>query len=157
MKNRPYIGRRTKRNFPFLYLLFKTRSAKRRFQIVESATPSQLQAIIDVCSNIARKNFPVSKRYARVVRRYEDFLKKAARAKDAPSFLKVVQNGEGLIINPSASRKRDQFKIARRQYGYGFLPAVLVPVLFEIAHQLGPKAYDLIKNYAPKVYDSLTK
>lgn len=139
-----YIGKRILKHFGFLYKLFITKSPKVRYRMVQDASRDQLLAIVEVCANISRKNFKLTRRFERVLQRYDSLLHKAGRTKTPTSFLKVVQEGEGLIVDPKAARKRDRFKIRKRQYGYGFLPAVVVPVLYELAKHYGPKIYEYL-------------
>lgn len=131
----PYFGPRTLKNFGFLYSLYNTKSAKKRYEILQNATREQLLAVMDVCSNITKGHFTPTPRYQRVLERYIDHMRRLNRVRSEKGALRVIQSGEGIVVDPTARRKRDRIRVM--QTGRGFLPALLVPVLFEIAHRVG--------------------
>lgn len=130
-ENEGVVGPRTKRNFPFLYRLSKCRSAKKRWEMVQNASPDELMAIVDIGSNIAKDRFKLTAKERRYIETFRDPLKKLGRVRTRASALKAIQTGEGIVVNPKPRRSRDVYRVTQR--GRGFLPAMLIPVLVELA------------------------
>lgn len=127
------FGPRTIRNYKFLYDLSEEKSAKKRWNMIKNATRDELASIVDVSSNISSKNFQLTPWHEKRIQKHLELVKKLGRSRSEKNAKKIIQNGEGLIENPNAKRKRDQVKVIQRG---GFLPAFLVPVLVEVAAEI---------------------
>lgn len=127
------IGPRTRRNFLFLYRLLDTKSPKQRWAMIQGCNKDELLSIIDVCTNVRRKSFKLSAKERRRIERHESALNRLSRVRSEKSAKKWIQTGEGVVHNPQARRKRETYKIVQRG---GMLPAILAPVLTELAAQL---------------------
>jgi hypothetical protein len=128
-------GPRVVRNFDFLYRLCATRSPRRRMLLLRAATPDQMLAVVDVGANLSRKRFALNARQSRRLAHYDAHVKKLGRVRSENAALRVIQQGEGLAYD----RRRDRISVVQRQKGRGFLPAVLVPVLVELAAHFAEK------------------
>ena len=130
------VGDRVKRNFDFLYQLCFTRSPVQRVEMVKNATTDQLLAIVDVCYNIFRKAMHLKPRQEKGLEKYMDHMKKLGRVRSERSAVNVIQTGEG-IRSPYRIPRRPP-RISKRR-GRGFLPAVLAPILLEVAEEVQSK------------------
>lgn len=127
------IGPRTRRNFSFLYMVYSTPSPKQRWNLIQNASRDELLAIIDVSSNLSRSSFRLTAKQKRRLERYRQEIRRLSRARSEEGARAAIQYGEGLHINPLATRKRDRLKVIQRG---GFLQALLVPVLTELAAEV---------------------
>ena len=125
-KNQGVVGQRAKRNHDFLYELFKERSPKARWSLVENATQDQLGAIVDVCSNLSKGTFVLTKAEKRKLFKHATTLRKLGNAKSEGAALKHIQTGEGITFNHKARNPKNQIKVCQRR---GLLPAALAPIL----------------------------
>lgn len=135
-KNRGVVGNRVVRNFDFLYELVTCDTVQERWEMIQNASRDQLLAIVEICSNIQRKNFKLTSKQYRRLKRHWDFVNTLGRVRKPRRALKVIQKGEGL----TPFRRRFALK---GQRGTGFLPAVLIPVLVELAA-------DALEKYIPE-------
>lgn len=124
------IGPRTRRNFLFLYKLLETKSAKQRWGMIQNCNRDELLALIDVCTNIKRSSFRLTAKQRRRIDKHTALLERLGRVRSEDSAKRLIQVGEGIVFNPKAKRKRDRFRISQRG---GVIPAVLAPVLIELA------------------------
>lgn len=124
------VGDRTVRNFEFLYRLASTRSPKMRWNMVQRATRDELLAIMDICANILHKEFQLSPREDRRLKRYWEFMKKLSRTRSPNNAMKIIQQGEGIAVEKTL-HGNDRVRVVQR--GGAFLPALLVPILVELA------------------------
>lgn len=129
----PQIGDRVRRNFEFLYKVYKNKSAKKRWEMVQNASHDELLAIIDICDNVTKQEFHITPAQAARIQKYGESMQKLGRVRSQKSALKIIQTGEGIVENIYAKRKRDKLKVVQKG---GFLPAVMVPVLVELGAEL---------------------
>lgn len=109
------VGDRIFRNFSFLRNLAKTRSLKKRVEMIDKATKEQLLAIVEIVSNVVKyKTFCLDKRQAKKIKPYEKYLRKLSNVKTQRQAQALLQKGGGL----------------------GILPSLLIPVLVEVARSL---------------------
>lgn len=127
------VGPRTRRNFSFLYTIYSTPSVKQRWNFIQNATREELLAIIDICTNLNRSSFRLTAKQRRRLEKYREQMRRLSRVRSESGARAIIQNGEGLHINPLAKRKRDRLKVVQRG---GFLQALLVPVLTELAAEV---------------------
>ena len=137
--NRGLVGDRVIRNFRFLYVLCKTRSQKKRWEIVQNATRDELGAIVDVCKNVFTQNFKLTKTQLNRLEKHMANIKKASKSQSSEAARAIIQRGEGVLLNPKAKRQRDRLKVVQRG---GALPALLIPVLIEAAATIAEKGID---------------
>ena len=105
----PYI----RENLEFLQKLSKTKSDKKKNSILLSATADQILAIIEICANILKFNFTLTKKQKKKLVKYADFYRALARTRSEKSARKKLQQGSGIAIG-----------------------ALLVPVLASLASNL---------------------
>ena len=105
----PYI----RENLEFLQKLSKTKNDKKKNSILLSATADQILAIIEICANILKFNFTLTKRQKKKLVKYADFYRALARTRSEKSARKKLQQGSGIAIG-----------------------ALLVPVLASLASNL---------------------
>ena len=122
------IGPRVKRNFRFLYTLCAATSPRQRIELISDANDDQLASIVDVCSNIFRNDFKLNARQQRKIQPYHQHVRKLGRVRAPHAAMKIIQHGEGM----KAPYKPRKPHIDVVQKG-GLLPAILVPVLVELA------------------------
>lgn len=130
-ENEGLVDDRIVDNFVFLYDLVTCESPQQRWDLVQHATRDQLLAIVDICANIFHKQFKLTPKEEQRLSVYWDVMGALSRVKSQRGALRTIQKGEGI-------RKR-QLQNGIRQQGYGFLPAVLIPVLIEAAASLAEK------------------
>ena len=114
MSNPCRVGGRIFRNYAFLRKLAKTRSINKRLKQIESATKDQLLAIVEIATNVVKyKTFCLNKRDTKRLVPYEKLLKKLSNVSTHTQAQQLIQKGGG-----------------------GLLPALLIPVLIEVARSL---------------------
>ena len=92
----------------------KKKSDKKKNALILRATPEQLLAIVEICLNILRFNFPLNKRQRLRLSRYADYYRQIARARSEQGARRqIVQQGSGIA-----------------------LASILVPVVSALAEQL---------------------
>lgn len=107
--------------------------------MIRNATRNQLLAIVDVCANILRKNFLLTHRQEKSLEKYADYMRKLNRARNEASAKEVIQQGEGIPrAFYNARLQKRQYRLSK-QRGRGFLPALLIPVLAELAEHMVEK------------------
>lgn len=133
--NEGVVGRRTVRNFDFLYALSRCKEPKEKWQILRSANRNQLLSIVDIASNILCENFKLTKKEGKRLEQYVEFLQKLARAKTEKSVRKLVLKGEGirLLRRPKIGGQQKGDGVVVQEGRGGFLPALLIPILVELA------------------------
>jgi len=114
------IGQIVKDNFPFLKQLARTRSVRRRKNILSNATSEQLLSLVEICLNIVRNSFPLTRRQKYRILPFAGFVRRAARLRtERGARHTVVQQGSGLPI--------------------GLFPALLTPIIIELTKNLFSK------------------
>ncbi|KAL7076665.1 hypothetical protein ACQ4LE_004082 [Meloidogyne hapla] len=108
----PYV----KENFEFLQRLSKTSSDKKKNALVLSASADQILAIVEICANILKNNFTLSKRQRKKLAQFADFYRAIARTRTENSARKRLQQGGANSI--------------------AALAAILVPVLGALAEHI---------------------
>jgi hypothetical protein len=117
-KNKPVsliVGDRVLQNYNFLYKLSKSRSNVKRASLLQNATPVEMLALVEIANNFRRKNsrFKLQRKAFNRLAPYADCIRRLSRSRSERTARKLVS-----------------------QKGGGFLPALLVPILAEAAHQL---------------------
>lgn len=108
----PYV----KHNVDFLQKLASTKSDKKKNSILLEASAEQILAIVEICANILKFNFTLTKNQKRKLSKYADFYRSIARSKTEKGARKRIQQGSGIALG-----------------------AILVPVLAELATHLVQK------------------
>jgi hypothetical protein len=108
----PYI----KENVEFLQKLASTKSEKKKNALLLNASAEQILAIVEICANILKFNFALTKPQKRKLARYADFYRSIARSKTEKGARNRIQQGSGIALG-----------------------AILVPVLAELAAHLVQK------------------
>ena len=105
----PYV----RENFEFLKRLSKTSSDKRKNALLLTASADQILAIVEICANVLKHNFTLSKRQKRKLIRFADFYRAIARSRTEKTARKRLQEG-----------------------GSPALAAILIPVLGALAEHI---------------------
>ena len=103
------MSRVVKNNLPFLHLLTCCPEHQRQF-LLETATPEQIHALVQIVFNILHGNIPVSKEVKRNLKKHADTL------------VSLVESGV-----PFKTKKQ-----TLAQEGGGFIQDLLIPVLTSI-------------------------
>jgi len=110
----PYI----RENTEFLQKLVRTKSENKKRALLVSATPEQILAIVEICANILKSNFILTKAQKRRLARYAEYYRSIARARtEQTARSRIQQGGQAAAIG-----------------------SLLVPVLSALASQLLEKA-----------------
>lgn len=108
------VGGRIYRNYAFLRKLAKTKSINKRIELIRQATKEELLSIIEIATNVVKyKTFCFNKRESKKLAPYDKLLKQLTEVKSPTEAQNLLQKG-----------------------GAALLPALLVPVLVEIARSL---------------------
>lgn len=105
----PYI----KENAEFLQKLASTKSDKKKNTIILSASTDQILSIVEICANILKFNFTLTKKQKRKLAKYADFYRSIARSKTEKGARNKIQEGSGIALG-----------------------AILIPILAELASHL---------------------
>ena len=104
------MSRVVKNNLPFLHLLTCCPEHQRQF-LLETATPEQIHALVQIVFNILHGNIPVSKEVKRNLKKHADAL------------VSLVVS----LVVPFKTKKQ-----TLAQEGGGFIQDLLIPVLTSI-------------------------
>jgi hypothetical protein len=108
----PYV----KGNVEFLKKLATTKSDKKKNTILLSATAEQILAIVEICANILKFNYTLTKKQKTKLAKYADFYRAIARTRTEKTARRRLQQGSGIALG-----------------------AILVPILAELATHLVEK------------------
>lgn len=101
-------------NIAFLKALAKTKSDRKKRQILRRATTAQLLCIVEICLNLVKNRFlGLSARQKTRIIPYLDFVRRMSRVRTEHGARKMVQKGEGV--------------------GAGVFAAILAPIIVEFA------------------------
>ena len=103
------MSRVVKNNLPFLHLLTCCPEHQRQF-LLETATPEQIHALVQILFNLLHGNIPVSKEVKRNLKKHADALVS--------------------LVESSVPYKKKKYILA--QEGGGFIQDLLIPVLTSI-------------------------
>ena len=90
----PYI----RQNTPFLKELASTKSDSKKNKLIQEATVEQILAIVEICANILKFNFTLTKLQKRRLAKYADFYRELARTRTEGSARKKLQKGNGIVL-----------------------------------------------------------
>lgn len=111
----PYI----RENLEFLQKLSKTSSEKKQKALLLTASADQILAIVEICANVLKYNFILTRRQKLKLAKFADFYRSISRARSERTARKRIQRGG----NPA-------------------LAVILVPVLSVLAEHLLKKITD---------------
>jgi len=111
------ISHLVKDNLQFLKQLAKTRSLTKRRHLLKKASIDQLLSLTQICYNIVRSQFKLTKRQKSRLLPFADFVRRVSRLKTERGARRtVIQQGTGLPI--------------------GLFPALLTPIIIELTKTL---------------------
>jgi hypothetical protein len=112
---RPIVGSKVLENYNFLHKISKTKSDKKRNDLLKNSKPIELLTLVEIAKNIKnnKAGYKFHKKSFNRLAPYAECIRKLSRAKSE----KAARN---LVI----------------QNGSGFLPSLLIPVLAEAAQQI---------------------
>lgn len=108
----PYI----KENIEFLQKLATTRSDKKKNTLLLNASAEQILAIVEICANILKFNYTLTKSQKVKLAKYADFYRAIARTRTEKGARRRLQQGSGIALG-----------------------AILIPILAELATHLVEK------------------
>jgi len=103
-----------KNNCEFLQKLAKTRSDRKKQKYISLADRDKLLAIVEICTNILKANFPLKQSQRKKLSRNADYYRKISRVRTEKSARHRIQTGGSAIA----------------------LAAILAPVLGSLAQHL---------------------
>jgi hypothetical protein len=82
----------------FLTNLAKTRSIKRRRELLNQANTHQILLIVEICLNILKMRIPLKRAQIRRLKEYEGFIRRLARVRSEKSARNLLQVGSGFPL-----------------------------------------------------------
>jgi len=114
------ISQIVKNNYQFLNQLSKTRSIRKRKRLLKQASIEQLLSIAEICLNIVRNKFQLTKRQKGRLVPFADFVRRISRVRTVRGARRIViQKGSGLPL--------------------GLFPALLTPIIIELSKNIASK------------------
>ena len=90
----PYI----KNNLQFFQQLSKTKSDKKKNILILNATADQILSIVEICANILRFNYILTKRQKKRLAKYADYYRAISRSRTEKTARKRIQQGTGIAL-----------------------------------------------------------
>lgn len=90
----PYI----RENVDFLQQLASTRSDRKKNTLLLNSTADQILAIVEICANVLKFNFPLTRKQKRRLIKYADFYRSIARVRTEKSARHRLQEGGAIPI-----------------------------------------------------------
>ena len=108
MKKAQVIGPRVIDNLMYIKKLARTKSDKKRLDLLRNANTEELLSIVEIALNILSSNFLLSNIQKKKLLPHSNYIRKLAKVRSEKGARKVIQYGGG-----------------------AFLPALLIPVIAE--------------------------
>jgi hypothetical protein len=86
-----------KNNCEFLQKLAKTKSESKKQKYISIADRDKLLAIVEICSNILKANFPLKNHQRKKLARNAEYYRKISRARTEKSARHRIQNGGSAV------------------------------------------------------------
>ena len=93
----PKLGKSVLKNIDFLKLLAAAKSKKKRMVLLKEATKKQKLLLVEICYNILKGNFPLTKRQKLRIVPYVPFVRALGRARSEQGSNKIIQSGAGVV------------------------------------------------------------
>lgn len=122
MQPRKMVGSRFKRNARFLSKLSAIRTKGERIKLINQANPNQIFAIMDAANNILNETYNISSKQKTRLLPHRDHIRLLGRARTYTNARRILQTGGG-----------------------SFLPALLAPIIIELAPYVVKKIYNAFK------------
>lgn len=91
------INPRIKQNADFLYRIAKTRGSSAKSKtILANASPEELLCIVEICYNILKGNFFLTKKQLKALNTKTPYIRQISRIRSLKSAQKIIQKGEGV-------------------------------------------------------------
>ena len=116
------VGSRFKRNTKFLSKLSAIRTKGERLKLINQANPNQIFAIMDAANNILKETYPITSKQKTRLIPHRDNIRLLGRARTYTQARRILQSGGG-----------------------SFLPALLAPIIIELAPYVAKKIYNAFK------------
>lgn len=114
MREIQFVGPRILKNYNFLRQIARTRSDEKRINTLKNATPDELLALVEICSNILSSDFKLTTQQKKKFIPHADFVRRLARSRsDIGARKLIIQKGNG-----------------------AFFASLLIPVVSEVARHL---------------------
>lgn len=82
-----------KENSDFFKKLSRTKSDKKKYKYLSSASPDQILAIVEICANILKSNFELNLRQRRKLSKYAEYYRTIARSRTEKTARHRIQHG----------------------------------------------------------------
>jgi hypothetical protein len=86
-------------NCDYLKLLVRTKSTKKRYQILKQISSAQLLALSEICLNILMNRFKLTTRQKRRMLPYTDFIRQQGRIRSERSARNIIKKAKNLPID----------------------------------------------------------
>ena len=93
----PKLGKTVLKNLNFLKSLAAARSKKKRQVLLKEANYRQKLLLVEICYNILKGNFPLTKRQKLRIVPYVPFVRALGRARSEQGTNKIIQKGGGIV------------------------------------------------------------
>jgi hypothetical protein len=80
-------------NIEFFKKLATTKSDRKKYNYLNSATPDQILAIVEICANILKSNFELNLRQRRKLAKYAEYYRSIARSRTQKTARHRIQYG----------------------------------------------------------------
>lgn len=91
------ISPRINQNADFLYRIAKTRGSPTKSKtILAKANPEELLCVVEICYNILKGNFLLTKKQLKAIKTKTPYIRKISRIRSVKSAQKILQKGEGV-------------------------------------------------------------
>lgn len=97
------MSKRLGKNQPFLHMLSRTKSTRRRKALIKQATRDELATLFEICFNILRGNLPLKSHMKKKLKRERHTLRTLADKKISLKHKKKVANQKGGLLGTVAS------------------------------------------------------
>ena len=101
LKQKKLVGPCVLENYKFLQSIARTKSIRKRLNIIKNASPAELLTIVEVAKNILASNFPLTGRQKNRLLPFVDSIRKISRSRSELGTRRFIQSGNGLNIIPS--------------------------------------------------------
>lgn len=102
-----------KDNYDFLKGLSATKSDKKKNKLLQNAGVEQILGIVEICLNVLRSNFQLTKKQRKKLSKHADFYRALSRSRTEKTARTRIQQGSGIALG-----------------------AILIPVLGALAEHL---------------------
>src|SRR4051812_2118877 len=90
----PYV----RENLEFLQRLAATKSDRKKNTLLLTATSDQILAIVEICANVLKYNFSLSRKQRRKLAKFADYYRALSRVRTERTARNRLQQGSGVAL-----------------------------------------------------------